>query len=193
MSQCRFFLLAALVLLLSCSTALAAPGVLRYGAQGDDVVAVQQELAALGYYSGPVDGVFGSGTQQAVLQFQLANGLTADGVVGSETRAYLSRGGEPASVSRGTRFLTMIATAYSAYDDGNGSRTYGGHPVRRGLVAVDPSVIPLGTRLYIEGYGYAVADDIGSAIKGNRIDLAFDSYSEAIQFGRRPVTVYILD
>lgn len=62
-----------------------------------------------------------------------------------------------------------------------------------GIVAVDPRVIPLRTRLFIEGYGYAIAGDIGSAIKGNRIDLGFDTYQEAIRFGRKRVKVYILN
>ena len=59
-------------------------------------------------------------------------------------------------------------------------------------MAVDPHVIPLGTRLYIPGYGFAIADDTGGAIKGHVIDLAFDSHQEAINFGVRHITVYIL-
>ena len=51
----------------------------------------------------------------------------------------------------------------------------------------------MGTRLYIEGYGYAVADDIGGAIKGTRIDLAFESRGDALRFGVQKVNVYILD
>jgi 3D (Asp-Asp-Asp) domain-containing protein len=62
-----------------------------------------------------------------------------------------------------------------------------------GVVAVDPNVIPLYTRLYIEGYGPAIAGDIGGAIRGQRIDLCFDSLGEALDWGRRPVTVYILN
>ena len=87
----------------------------------------------------------------------------------------------------------MNASAYSAYDDGNGNYTSGGNLVRKGLVAVDPSVIPLGTRLFIPGYGHAIADDVGGNIKGSRIDIAFSSHSEAMDFGRQQVTVYILD
>ena len=75
---------------------------------------------------------------------------------------------------------------------GNGKYTATGSRLRKGLVSVDPKLIPLGTRLYIEGYGYAVADDVGGAIKGHRIDLAFDSRAEALQFGRQSVKVYIL-
>ena len=62
-----------------------------------------------------------------------------------------------------------------------------------GVVAVDPRVIPLRTRLYIENYGYAIAGDVGSAIKGNRIDLGFTTVDECMRFGRRKVIVYVLD
>ncbi|MBV9409756.1 MAG: 3D domain-containing protein, partial [Candidatus Eremiobacteraeota bacterium] len=67
-----------------------------------------------------------------------------------------------------------------------------GRPAGHGIVAVDPSVIPLGTRMYIPGYGHAVAGDTGGAIRGNRIDLGFDSTAQAYQFGRRSVTVYLI-
>lgn len=61
-----------------------------------------------------------------------------------------------------------------------------------GVVAVDPALIPMGTHLYVEGYGYAIAADRGSVIKGYRIDLCFNTYYEAISYGRRWVKVYIL-
>ena len=67
-----------------------------------------------------------------------------------------------------------------------------------GCVAVDPRVIPLGTKLYIETpdgsfvYGHSIAADTGGAIKGNRVDLFFPTHSQALQFGRRNVNVYIL-
>ncbi|MPN17860.1 Cell wall-binding protein YocH [bioreactor metagenome] len=86
----------------------------------------------------------------------------------------------------------MVATAYTRYDEGCGDYTYRGTYLRRGLVAVDPDVIPLGTKLYIPGYGHAMADDIGGAIQGNRIDLAMDTLNEAYNFGIRNVTVYVL-
>jgi uncharacterized protein YabE (DUF348 family) len=88
--------------------------------------------------------------------------------------------------------LDMIATAYTAGCYGCSGITAIGRPAGHGIVAVDPSVIPLGTRLYIPGYGFAIAGDTGGAIRGNRIDLGFDSYSDAIRFGRREVTVYRL-
>ncbi len=96
---------------------------------------------------------------------------------------------------RSRRVVRMTATAYSASPSQNGgwSRTATGLKPRKGIVAVDPRVIPLGTQLYIEGYGYALAADTGGAIKGNRIDLCFQTNAECIRFGRRTVTVHILD
>ncbi len=95
------------------------------------------------------------------------------------------------------KVMVMTATAYdpgprSCGPYANG-RTSTGMKAGRGVVAVDPRVIPLGTRLYIEGYGFAVAGDTGRAIKGAKIDLGHDSYSAALRFGRRPVVVHIID
>jgi 3D (Asp-Asp-Asp) domain-containing protein len=95
------------------------------------------------------------------------------------------------------RVLHMESTAY---DPGPGScgphatgRTAIGMRAGRGIVAVDPRVIPLGTRVYVEGYGAAIAADTGGAIKGNRIDVCFPTRREALNWGRRTVTVVIVD
>ena len=96
--------------------------------------------------------------------------------------------------------LVMEASAYTSGFSCTGKRpgdpgygiTASGLKAERGVVAVDPSVIPLGTRLYVEGYGHAVAADTGGAIKGHKIDLFYDDYDEAILFGRRKLTVYVL-
>lgn len=91
---------------------------------------------------------------------------------------------------------TMNATAYTIGYDGVGDRTATGTSVRVGTVAVDPSVIPLGTRMYIVAsdgsvvYGTAVAADTG--VRGNHIDLYYDSYQQCIRFGRRTCSVYFL-
>lgn len=90
----------------------------------------------------------------------------------------------------------MTATAYTAGHDGVGTRTATGTTVRKGVVAVDRKVIPLGTKMFIVAnggivYGSAVAEDTG--IRGNKVDLYHDTYNECIQFGRRGCTVYILD
>jgi 3D (Asp-Asp-Asp) domain-containing protein len=97
----------------------------------------------------------------------------------------------------GGRVFRMIATAYDPGPASCGRRATGrtaiGLRAGKGVVAVDPRVIPLRARLYIEGYGHAVAGDVGGAIKGHRIDLGYDSRRAAIQFGRRPVVVRVLD
>ncbi len=87
---------------------------------------------------------------------------------------------------------TMEATAYLPTDGGGNGITASGMYAQRGVVAVDPNVIPLGTRLYIPGYGEAIAADTGGAIRGDRIDLCMESYGECMQFGRRYVEVYVL-
>lgn len=162
-----------------------------YGDRGDDVKRLQKLLFDNGFYAGEIDGIFGNITLGAVKNFQADNGIAVDGVVGRETFAYLERTAKT-EPSRYNRSLTMRATAYTRFDDGCGDYTARGNFLRKGLVAVDPTVIPLGTRLYIPGYGYAIADDTGGAIKGNRIDLALESRADAFRFGVQNVTVYIL-
>lgn len=90
--------------------------------------------------------------------------------------------------------VTCNASAYAIH-----GRTASGRPTQYGNIAVDTSVFPYGTRFYIytdDGYltyGMATAADCGSGIKGNKIDLWFDTYSEACRFGRRNCTVFVLD
>lgn len=92
-----------------------------------------------------------------------------------------------------SQVLYMEASAYLPYDGGGSGYTALGIPARHGVVAVDPDIIPLGTRLYIPGYGEAIAADTGGAINGYMIDLCMEDYTQAIAFGRRGVEVYILD
>jgi len=106
-------------------------------------------------------------------------------IVAFGTRQIATRGGENIEFDR---VITMTATAYTH----TGHKTYTGIWPSVGIVAVDPKVIPLGTRLYVDGYGYATAMDIGGAIKGNRIDLFFETREEALRWGRRSVKVFVL-
>lgn len=114
-------------------------------------------------------------------------------IIAYGTLGVVSRGGTD---YRYTRALDMVATGYTAGKESNPNGigvTYTGMKAQRGVVAVDPNVIPLYSRLYVDGYGPAIAGDTGGAIYGNRIDLCFDTLEEALQWGVRPVTVYILD
>lgn len=90
--------------------------------------------------------------------------------------------------------FAMVATAYTA-DSAQAvptGRTATGLPAHYGVVAVDPRVIPLGSHVFIQGYGTAIAADTGGAIIGNRIDLCMDSLRRALNWGRQPVKVYVL-
>ena len=104
--------------------------------------------------------------------------------------------GEILTYSRSEQFT---ATAYTHTDEGCNMITATGTTVRTGTIAVDPSVIPYGTRMFIvtnDGsyiYGIGTAEDCGGAIKGNRLDLYFSTDAECWQFGVRGCTVYFLD
>ena len=93
--------------------------------------------------------------------------------------------------------LTMTATAYTASCEGCSGVTANGTDLRANpnakVIAVDPSIIPLGTKVWVEGYGEAIAADTGGAIKGNKIDLFMASQSDAVNWGRKTVQVKILD
>jgi uncharacterized protein YabE (DUF348 family) len=96
-----------------------------------------------------------------------------------------------------TRTYTMSATAYSnrratILDGKDHLYGYSGLWLHYGTCAVDRRLIPMGTVLYIEGYGYAVAADTGTSINGNCIDLFFNSFGDACRWGRRSVKVYVL-
>jgi 3D (Asp-Asp-Asp) domain-containing protein len=90
----------------------------------------------------------------------------------------------PAAAPAQSGTLTVVATGYSLP-----GHTSTGMPVGWGVVAVDPSVIPLGTRMTIPGYGEGIAADVGSAVQGASVDLWFPSVAQAMAWGRRTLTV----
>ncbi|SDI99482.1 LysM peptidoglycan-binding domain-containing protein [Salimicrobium halophilum] len=93
--------------------------------------------------------------------------------------------------------FTAEATAYTAYCTGCSGVTATGQDLRANpnqkVIAVDPNVIPLGSKVWVEGYGTAIAGDTGGAINGNRIDVFMPNRGDALDFGRRSVTVKVLD
>jgi 3D (Asp-Asp-Asp) domain-containing protein len=146
------------------------------------------------------------GVRSRTVRVEYVNGravsmvTTADEVLKAAAPRVIAIGTKPLIATegpyKGKEIVFFEASAYYSgpnnYGGGVGPRTAIGLLARRGVVAVDPGVIKLGTRLHIEGYGDAVAGDTGGAIRGNRIDLCFDSYDEAMRFGRRTVKAYIL-
>lgn len=93
--------------------------------------------------------------------------------------------------------LTVTATAYSANDGGISGVTATGIDLNKNpnakVIAVDPNVIPLGSKVYVEGYGEATAADTGGAIKGNKIDVFVPNKSDAHNWGVRTVSVKVLN
>jgi len=106
---------------------------------------------------------------------------------------------QPAARGATTRTMTVEATAYCpcrvCTGKGPEHPAYGitasGAPAAPGTVAVDPAAIPLGTRMWVEGYGEAVAADTGGMIKGRKIDVYFPTHQEAVEWGRKRVTIKI--
>ena len=178
--------------------------IIKAGMQGPGVVDLQNKLIAKGYMNGAADGICGLATVEAIKNFQADKGMKVDGICGIMTYAALENSQyetqrDPAwekdfySESKLGRAIYVEATAYSPEDPGLGLYTARGSLVGYGIISVDPSFIPLGTRVYIPGYGEAIADDTGGAIVGNKIDIAFDTYEEAIRFGRQNIEIYIIE
>ncbi|MGE5372578.1 MAG: peptidoglycan-binding protein [Solirubrobacterales bacterium] len=176
------------------------PRNLAIGSQGEDVAALQTALNTIGYSAGKVDGFFGPITQGAVIRFQSATKLKPDGIAGPKTSRVLSLAlNEPINEPPPTVYKQVLQMRASAYDDDDlcnypytGQPSYIGLPLMVGVVAVDPKVIPLGSQLWIEGYGPAIAGDVGGAIKGTRLDLLYPFHQSAWNYGIQNVNVYIL-
>lgn len=176
--------------------------VIKLGMKGDGVVYLQNRLIELGFYSGEADGVCGDSTIDALKDFQSSRGMRADGICGKNTYSALD-GDEPADLNGEydfsedlpdfSRSIHVEATAYSRMEPGMSDYTALGTFCRRGVIATDPNVIPLGTKVYIPGYGYAVAEDTGGAIVGHKIDIAFDTVAECYEFGRQFIEIFIVD
>jgi uncharacterized protein YabE (DUF348 family) len=111
--------------------------------------------------------------------------------------ASVSRGENSSSSSTGESEFYVTATAYTAYCNGCTGVTTSGLNLKANpdlkVIAVDPNVIPLGSKVWVEGYGYAVAGDTGGAIKGKKIDLFMSSKSKAYDFGRKKVRIKVLN
>ncbi|MGP1907136.1 peptidoglycan-binding protein [Metabacillus sp. JX24] len=167
--------------------------VLRYGDMGKPVTDLQLLLKEWGLYSGIVDGMYGNGTKNAVASFQQKYGLASDGIAGMQTFAKLKQ--RSSSVSGTVKELSVTSTAYTASCEGCSGVTKMGVDLNKypeaKVIAVDPNVIPIGSTVEVEGYGKAIAADIGGAIDGNKIDVFIASQSSAVNWGRKTVKIRV--
>lgn len=164
---------------------------LSVGDSGNKVIRLQNKLLLHGYDPGTADGVYGEGTAEAVRQLQAEENLARTGVADGDVWDRLDSA--PRFTGRYKKVLHMRATAYSPMDGNGDGRTALGGYAGKGHAAVDPNVIPLGSVVYIEGYGYAICDDIGGAIHGMIIDVGVDTLQQAYNWGSKSrVNVYLI-
>ena len=151
-------------------------------------------------------GVEGEARRSYIVKY--VNGAPVEEAMYSETVLSLpteqtvSRGvggtvtAEDGTVYNYSYYIPMEATAYTYIPGITTTTTATGRSLQKGIAAVDPDTVPLHTKMFVTGsveYGYCEAEDTGGAIVGNKIDLAYPTYDECIQFGRRNVVVYILE
>lgn len=115
----------------------------------------------------------------------------------AKTAAPVQASAPAAATQQAGKEMTVSATAYTAYCAGCSGVTATGQDLRANpnqkVIAVDPTVIPLGSKVWVEGYGTAIAGDVGGAIKGNKIDVFIPSQSDALAWGRKNITIKVLD
>jgi len=159
-------------------------------------------MIVLGSY---IPTMYSSAAPKAIDELQVAEDQTTNNMLNNEpskkmdSKEHNKNAPSPNLISN-KQVMNINATAYAPgpHDNGKwGNLTHIGTQVRPGVIAVDPKVIPLGSKLYIEfadGHGmYGVAEDTGGAIKGNRIDIAMWTIAEAYDFGMQKVKVYVLN
>ncbi|CAG5092736.1 putative peptidoglycan binding protein with CBM50 domain 3D domain protein [Thermobacillus xylanilyticus] len=184
----------------------------KFGVPLDKLMAANKDIDPLNIYKGLKLIIPDAGNKSAVSGAAAAassgtNAVARSAATGSASAAVSTfaagKAGETPKTYR--KAIQVKATAYTASAEENGkwgAVDYFGNPLSLGTVAVDPDVIPLGSKLYITGYDYdglpqggmyAIARDTGGAIKGNRVDIFVpDSRAKAMKFGVQYITVYVL-
>ena len=166
-------------------------GELRVGDRGGKVARLQNLLTLHGFTPGTVDGVFGATTELQLRAFQHYRGIKETGIADDVVWECLED--DPIFQGKYKKKMTMHTTAYTPYDGGGQGHTALGNIAGKGHAAVDPGIIPLGSIIFIEGYGYALADDIGAVIQGNIVDVGVETLEQAYQWGSKDVTVYVVE
>lgn len=152
-----------------------------------DLIYAGETLALTGVSNKAKVASISNEDKQTPAQTQTTNSQTTNANSSTSQSAQQSSG----------KTMTVTATAYTPYCAGCSGVTATGINVKANpnmkLIAVDPSVIPLGSKVWVEGYGTAIAGDTGGAIKGNKIDLLMPSNGQANSWGVRTVTIKVLD
>ncbi|WP_425590702.1 3D domain-containing protein [Fictibacillus phosphorivorans] len=164
---------------------------LRPGTWDNDVYELQGKLKAMGYFDFAVTtGYYGPVTKEAVIKYQKAKGLKVDGIAGQQTFNSIQN-----NIQR--KGMTVAATAYTVNCEGCSGVTANGTNLKEipyaKVIAVDPDVIPMGSVVFVPGYGYAVAADTGGGINGKEIDVFMKNYSDAVNWGRKNVNITIIN
>lgn len=164
---------------------------LKSGDRGKRVIKLQNRLLLHGYNPGSSDGIYGAATAEAVRKLQAEEKLEKTGI--ADTNVWERLENAPKFTGKYKKSFQMKSTAYTPMDGSGSGRTALGNYAGKGHAAVDPDVIPLGSIVYIEGYGYAICDDIGGAIQGHIIDVGVDTLEQAYQWGSKDnITVYLI-
>ena len=184
-------------------------GLNRFTAQitYEDGVEVDRAILSQQMVSAPQDAIILRGVDRSVMDQTFTN--VDDYIISTDWYRYTP----PSETETGEKKLVpgtelsyheavrFEATAYTCNSPNYAGdrRTFTGTAARVGAIAVDPAVIPLGTRMYIASadgeyiYGYCVAEDTGGLIKGNIVDLYYDTHDACMEFGRRDIIIYFLD
>ncbi|GAF14294.1 cell wall-binding protein [Bacillus sp. JCM 19046] len=170
---------------------------LHYEVTYEDGEEVERELIKTEMVSEAKDRLVSVGTKAEEAKQYVAETQTANETIRSSSSVASQSEETKKEPEPKSDTIQMSATAYSAECNGCSGITATGINLlddrNKKVVAVDPSIIPLGTRVHVEGYGEAIAGDTGGAIKGNKIDLHVPTRDAAMQYGRKNVTVTILD
>ncbi|AYC30463.1 3D domain-containing protein [Paenisporosarcina cavernae] len=157
----------------------------------DSLIIPGQEL----YVEG--EKVKGASTVAAKASSNANSNANATATTASTASKASTTSSSPSAANQAGQTITVSATAYTAFCSGCSGVTATGIDLRANpnmkVIAVDPNVIPLGSRVWVEGYGEAIAGDTGGAIKGNKIDVFIADKGAALNWGRKTISVKILD
>ncbi|MEH7613873.1 LysM peptidoglycan-binding domain-containing protein [Gottfriedia acidiceleris] len=162
-----------------------------------EIVPATKESASITKESEPAAKESAPATKEGVPAAKESEPVTKESVPAAKESAPTKESESKTNDSAGLKVLTMEASAYTASCKGCTGITATGINLKENpntkVISVDPSVIPLGSKVNVEGYGVAIAGDTGGAIKGNRIDVFIPNKQDAINFGRKQVKVTILN